>query len=397
VFAGAAAVGLGILVIAPRAGADTLSNNFNGTKSTTAGTSSSTVLSITTEWHHAGRPDPFTTLLTSPDNPSGCTSGTQALQTTASSLGGDGTATSASIDVGCNGIYTWQVSTTYRVINTFTEDGTIGPRTITVAAPPPNVGKLKATASEDGTYVSLSWSEPDNLPPDVTGYKVQRETPTGDYTDLGTVKPGTHSFKDSAPPAGQSELTYVVYAQRTSPNGTLQSPKGSRASVEMPGPTTTTAPGGTTGGGTAGGIGGTGGGTGGGATTGGTGGKGTTGGGSRPATSFGPLNIGKTGAGVAAPNLGRASSDLNSTALPGDEDGGSYDSKLPYQTDSEDGLGGGDSEDGLSSAFYEGGGGRGMAVPIAVGFVFAAWAFHLRFLAKAARPTTRVAPRHGRA
>ena len=37
----------------------------------------------------------------------------------------------------------------------------------------------------------------------------------------------------------------------------------------------------------------------------------------------------------------------------------------------------------------------GMAVPVATGFVLAAWAFHLRYLAKASKPAkVRAAPRH---
>jgi hypothetical protein len=62
-------------------------------------------------------------------------------------------------------------------------------------------------------------------------------------------------------------------------------------------------------------------------------------------------------------------------------------------------AGGEDDGDGLSSFTYEDGGGRGMAVPVATGLVLAAWAFHLRYLARAAKPTKKrrhpVQPRGG--
>jgi len=406
VFAGAAAVGLGLLVIAPRAFADdtTPSANFAGSKLTTPASSSSTTFSVTSEWHHVGGGGSWTfmTFVTAPSNPSGCLApGEAQIATTAQPVTPDGQTTSAAVDVVCNGVYQYRVHAHFA--NLFTDDDELSSR-ITIAEPPPSVTKVKATPSEDGSSVAISWTEPSNLPPDVSDYKIQRVVGSGAPTDIGTVQTGHHTFTDKSLPAGQTQITYVVYVERPSPNGTLLSPSGGKVTAQIPsGTTSTTAPGGgtggTTGGGTAGtgGTGGTtGGGTGGTAGTGGTGGgTGGTGGKPRTITNFAPLNRGDTGVGVAAPNLGRPSSDLSTSGLAGENDEGSYSSQLPYGQDSGDGLGSSDREDGLSSATYENGSGRGMAVPIAVGFVFAAWAFHLRFLAKASRPTARVAPRHG--
>jgi hypothetical protein len=337
------------------------------------------------------------TFLTAPSNPSGCLApGETQIATSAQPLTPDGQKTSAAVDVVCNGVYLYRVHAHFA--NLFTDDDELSSR-LTVAEPPPSVSKVKATPSDDGSSVSISWTEPSDLPPDVADYKIQRVVGSGAPADIGTVQPGHHTFTDKSLPAGQTQISYVVYVERPSPNGTLLSPSGGKATAQIPsGTTSTTAPGGTTGGGTGGAAGGGTAGTGGtggtGGATGGTAGTGGTGGKPHTITNFAPLNRGDTGIGVAAPNLGRPSSDL-ATGLPGENDEGEYSSQLPYGQDTGDGLGGGNNEDGLSSAFYENGSGRGMAVPIAVGFVFAAWAFHLRFLARAARPTTRVAPRHG--
>ena len=45
-------------------------------------------------------------------------------------------------------------------------------------------------------------------------------------------------------------------------------------------------------------------------------------------------------------------------------------------------------DDELASIFTDGAAGRGMAIPVATALVLAVWAFHLRFLARASRPTT---------
>jgi hypothetical protein len=163
--------------------------------------------------------------------------------------------------------------------------------------------------------------------------------------------------------------------------------------------TSVTTEGGGTGGGT-GGTGGTGGGTTGGGTGGATGGgAGGTDGGTKVTTpstvkksgrSFAPLSDrGQIGVGTKAPRLGTPSGS-NIAALQTPDEG--FDEELNYG----DGTNGGNGEDGLASIDYEDGAvGKGMAVPVATGFVFAAWAFHLRYLARAAKPA-KARPRYSR-
>jgi hypothetical protein len=66
------------------------------------------------------------------------------------------------------------------------------------------------------------------------------------------------------------------------------------------------------------------------------------------------------------------------------EDGG-FDETLPY--DPIDGPLEAERPDDELAAFFDGeGAGRGMAIPVATALVLAVWAFHLRVLARAARP-----------
>ncbi len=106
-----------------------------------------------------------------------------------------------------------------------------------------------------------------------------------------------------------------------------------------------------------------------------------TGGGKKPPTggrTFSALPRGQVGVGTKAPRLGTPTGANIPDLLTDD----GFDEELDYGD-----LGGGDeSEDGLSSFYYEGAGGRGMAVPVATGFVLFAWAVHLRYLARAAKP-----------
>src|SRR5690606_13028872 len=96
----------------------------------------------------------------------------------------------------------------------------------------------------------------------------------------------------------------------------------------------------------------------------------------------GPQPRGHTGVGTRAPRLGQPS-QANFPPLLTPDDGG-FEEEIDYGDRT---LAGEESGDELSSLFYEEDTGRGMAVPVATGFVLAAWAFHLRFLAKAAKPT----------
>jgi hypothetical protein len=100
--------------------------------------------------------------------------------------------------------------------------------------------------------------------------------------------------------------------------------------------------------------------------------------------SFKPLPKGQLGTGTSAPRIGVPASSNYQDIL---EDDNGFNEELDYGDQS---LAGDESEDGsgLSSFYYENDGGKGMAKPVAIGSVFLAWAFHMRFLAKAAKPTT---------
>jgi hypothetical protein len=193
-------------------------------------------------------------------------------------------------------------------------------------------------------------------------------------------------------------VTYQVLGRRAGPNGReVLSAGGGTKSIELSGPTTTSVPGATDGGSTGGPTAGPTGGTA--ATTGGT--AGTTAGAVSPTGGTvkvippkGPANIGKTGIGTPAPNLGGSGTTDFPLAGEGTDPNDPGPGTITYPSDGLASEGGSTAGDGLSSAFYEQGSGRGMAVPVATGFVLAAWAFHLRFLARAARPARVSAPRH---
>jgi hypothetical protein len=237
--------------------------------------------------------------------------------------------------------------------------------------------------------VVLSWDKASAPAPDFLGYRIERAK--GDsWEALKDVSPQTTSFTDTAPPPEGGVLSYRVRAMRDATGNPVLSSPSPEVPVTVP---TTGGTGGTDGGtpGTDGGTPGTDGGTPG--TDGGTPGTdGSTSTTKKPigtgkanplgGRSFKPLPRGQLGTGTAAPRIGVPSSSNIPDLLEGDN---GFDEELDYGDQLAGDEGG---EDGLSSFYYENDGGKGMAKPVAIGSVFLAWAFHMRFLAKAAKPTT---------
>jgi hypothetical protein len=407
VLLGTAAAAIALLLGAPRgAVAQTASPNlYTGSHVTTPTSTSSENPSITAEWirrYNNGESFVVKTWFTTPGGlPGGCPGAGEEQLTTATGQGqkANSTISAATAHAPCNGVYSFRLLGTLTNPILGSDGGYAMNGQITVAAPAPEVSKLNAEVVSGSVH--LSWAAVPDPPPDFLGYRVERLDSDGGYSPLAEqLDPDQRSFTDTAPPGEGGDVVYRVLSRRAGPNGgEILAESGDRASVPLPASTTTTPPatdGGTTdsttttvaGGGTGGGTGGggAGGGTGGGA-NGGTGGS-TTGG------STGPLDRGRTGAGTSAPRLGN-SSQANFDQLTTEVDPG-YKDTLDYGGGEEDGLAGeGSSQDGLSSAFYEEGTGKGMAVPVATGFVLATWAFHLRFLARAAKPQ-RAPARRGR-
>jgi hypothetical protein len=386
---GAALVGLGLLLVVPRAQADP--SDWAGSHMTTPSSTDSPGFTIAAEWHHDGKLKSVDMWVSSPaSSSSGCPSPSEVqLHPNVSPAGGSITYSSADVPAPCNGTYSFRALATATVFlrpdDTFPLSGSID-----VAVPPDNVRDADATVSDAGDSIAVTWSPDANPAPDFLGYRVQRKDSSGSYTTIATLTANETHYTDTSAPAAGKEVSYRVLGRRSGPNGhEVTSTGGGTTTVTVPEATTTTVPGDGTStsvpGATTGGPPGTAGGT----------TAGATGGGAKTITKNGPLDKGKTGIGVPAPSLGTSGpADFPVLSDGGEEDPG-FDQKIDYGTGdglAEEGSSGGD---GLSSAFYEQGSGRGMAIPVATGFVLAAWAFHLRFLARAARPA-RVTPRRSR-
>lgn len=284
----------------------------------------------------------------------------------------------------CNGSYT----VTARAVTT---DNRILPRdeatrsgTISVAMPAPTVTGVSATA--DGRSITVVWDDMRPAAKDLSGYVVERQVGDGSFTEVATPTPEVTSFFDESLPEEAGEAIYRVSSTRPSPDGTRVSAASSTEAtpfVAAPAPPTTVGDGTTPGPGT-------------------TPGGGTDPGGDPAPGGPAPGDPGTTGSStpggspsgsVRVPRLGISGSFLppllrpSASQVPTTVDDG-FSDRLPYG-DVEPGE---DDpvlpEDELASIFTEGGAGRGMAIPVATALVLAVWAFHLRFLARASRPTT---------
>jgi hypothetical protein len=384
-----AAAGLALVLAAPLAGAqDSIPPSFEGSRETTDSSTTSDRPEIKARFirdYHPEFPQQEQfygrAWLTPPEGlPAGCPPATEQELADPNESGGDEL---YSIDVTatgsapCNGTYRFRVMGVVdrRVI---ADDVAVVTGTIDVVAPPGNITKISATL--EGGAVRLTWSPLGSQPPDFLGYQVERGEADAWKPLARDLGPRATSFTDTSPPAGGGTI-YRVRARRAGPRGEVLSTGGATASVDLPGGgSDTTAP--PDGSSTS--VPGTDGGAGGGA-DGGAGGAdgGGTGGGGGGAPRSGPLARGRTGIGTKAPRLGTPSQANFPPLLTPDE---GFDEEIDYGDRSL----AGEEDDELSSLFYEEDTGRGMAVPVATGFVLAAWAFHLRFLAKAARPAAAV-------
>lgn len=268
----------------------------------------------------------------------------------------------------CNGSFSVRV--TPDVVGEQRDEEPVLTTVIDVAVPPLPVVGVVAERTGD-REVEVSWSAPADPPPDLLGFTVIRTAAAGDVTTFQLDDPAATSFTDDQPPAEGGEVRYQVVARRWAPAGEVTSSGGEApTAVEVePAPQdepTGADPGdGDTGSSSSGDTGA------GGAGSGGSGGSG----GSRVRR---PL-VGSASSGFIPPLLTPSPpttvDDGFSEELPFDErEGGEQDPVLP--------------DDQLASAFYEGEAGRGLAIPVATALVLAVWAFHLRYLARAARPTT---------
>ncbi len=284
----------------------------------------------------------------------------------------------------CNGPYT------VTAVAETTDDGPLTPhdsasrsRSISVAMPAPEVTNVVAVAS--GRAIQLSWDDMSGRAMDLSGYVVERSIGGGEFTEVAALGREATSFLDETLPPEGGEATYRVRSTRPSPEGTKVSAAGSTAAAPFTGvPQPPSGGDGTTTDGT---------------TPPGDGtapdpaapGTPTTGAPTTPGG--GPTGVGGRPAGgsVRVPRLGITGSFLPpllrpsaSIAPPTTIDDG-FEEALPYDEDVEPGeqepvL----PDDELASVFSDDSAGRGMAIPVATALVLAVWAFHLRFLARAA-------------
>lgn len=383
--AAVAVLGL-LLASAPAASAapeDWAGSAIVTTSSSTASTAIRAAFSRTS-WGENPRLLVRTTVSAPSGQPSGCELDTSTPPT---DVAWDGSRflTQAVLTIPCNGTYGLTISAAlqnrscfqsicsdYRTVDTYELTGSLA-----VSAPPPDVDAR--TKVVDGRTVVVSWDEPAGLPPDFLGYRVQRQSSKGTWATIATLDAPSAptSFTDDAPPASGGAVTYRVLSRRAGPDGEVTSSGGAPATAEVaPSPTGSTGTGN-------GGSGSTGDATTGDAGTGGAGGGATSSGGGaagRPGNRVAAPRIGLTGAflpPLLQPKVPTVAGPTTTTI----DDG--FDETLPYEAGEEDPV---LPDDEMASIVTSEGPGRGMAIPIATALVLAVWAFHLRVLARAARP-----------
>jgi len=281
----------------------------------------------------------------------------------------------------CNGAYPVAV--------TGSADGNGGSatlnRTIVVAMPAPAVTGVAVAL--DGDAVDVTWDDMTGQAKDLTGYRVERLVDGGEPTVVADVGPApdgsiaTSARDEDLPEEGQV-LTYRVVAVRSG-TGPGETGETSHASITREGEVVETPP--AAGGGSGdpapgeGGPQGAGGDTADGSAGGSAGGGGRS---PRPQRVAGP-RVGISGSflpPLLKPLLERAAA----ASAAGAGDAG-YDEDLPYNP--VDGPAEADApDDELAAFFTDEPAGRGMAIPVATALVLAVWAFHLRVLARAAKP-----------
>lgn len=283
--------------------------------------------------------------------------------------------TTADIAFPCNGTYaiTARASTT-RDTQLFPHDEATRSRTVAIEEPAPTVTGVTAEADSEGRLVTVTWDDMRGAAPDLSGYVVQRKLDGDDaFSDIAPdVTPDQHEYVDEALPADGGEVSYRVLSKRPAADGQtmMLSAASSEAATPYKAPVGPAAPGSADGaaGGTAGGAAG--------------------------GSAGGPSGAGP---GVLVPRLGSSSSSFLTPLLKPTVSVASrptttttldtgFDEDLPYD-DAEPGTA--DAvlpDDEMASVFEDTTARRGMAIPVATALVLAVWAFHLRHLARAARP-----------
>jgi len=288
----------------------------------------------------------------------------------------------ATVAFECNG--------TYPVAVTGTADQEGGAatlnRTMAVAMPAPAVTGVAVAL--DGDAVEVTWDDMTAQAKDLTGYRVERLVDGGEpavIAEPGQAPDGSMatSARDEDLPQQGQVLTYRVVAVR---NGTGPGEAGetSHASITREGEEVDTPP----------------------SASGGSGEPGSGGGapeGSGEGTGDGSAGRSASGSGgaprpqrVAPPRVGISRSFLPPMLKPILETAAAaraaatadegYDEDLPYNP--VDGPAEAEAPDDELAAFFSGeAAGRGMAIPVATALVLAVWAFHLRVLARAAKPS----------
>lgn len=271
---------------------------------------------------------------------------------------------------GCNGTYTITATAETTRNSQFTPvDKATREGTVDVAMPAPDVTGVKATGGDRA--ITVEWDDMTTSAVDLSGYIVERSIDSGAYEQVASPGSDETEFVDSSLPADAGTATYRVASTRPSPEGRLTSQSASsEATPFVAAPTAPDDGDGTTPGGGDGTTPGTSPGDG---TT-----PGTTPGGPTPGTRVPTPRLGLSGSFL--PPLLRPSLALQ---VPPDTDDG-FDEVLPYREPGEDDPVLPDDE--MASLLTDDSAGRGMVIPIATALVLAVWAFHLRRLAKAARP-----------
>lgn len=389
-----AASGLVLLLLAPNALAETreiTSGFWAGSKSTTPERVAIPDQPITALIKRGntfvGLGDVVIVLNRAPGIPAACTVATGNVSRADSTS--EGVPVSAATNVTCNGAYPY-------TIDASDQPPLSGPRNmptidavLVVEVPPPAVTGVSASVPEGSRSVTVSWSATSSQSPDFLGYRIQRRLGSGQWVTVTATGKGSTSVVDTEVPADPGTYSYRVLGRRSGAgDNEVLSGEGNIDKVTLTAgdpSTTTTAGDGTT---TPTNPDGSGGGSTGGSTTPST----TADGKLIPRIVNSGKGRGRVTGGTPAPRLGSSTQDglgVLLTPVPGEglagEGDEGYNQELPFGDPNIDDGSLADEEEG-SSIFIGGTGGRGMAIPVAVGFVFFAWAIHLRFLARASRP-----------
>ncbi|MDQ2648482.1 MAG: fibronectin type III domain-containing protein [Actinomycetota bacterium] len=385
----AAAVGVGILLVAPHALADNRgpisSGPWEGSKIDTperVAITNQVLGAIIRDPNPLSNPTVTATFSRAPGIPGECAVDASPVYRDP----GSSTSYLVNTSVDCNGAYPFTFDATVANLPTRSTMPQLS-GTLIVEVPPAAVSGVTATVVEGTRNVSVKWTPSTGTAPDFLGYKVQRRLGSKEWATVTTVGPTAKAFVDNDVPAEGGEYAYRVLGRRagvpdevlsaqgtvdkvTLPEGTPDtstSIPGDGSSTTVPGTPPgdgTTVPGGSVDGGT----------------TPPTGKPNVIKGSNRPRVTTRAPNLGAP----AQSNLGILLNRPAGLADEDDEGDGGYNEALPFGDPSIDGSLADDEESG-SSIFYSGER-RGLAIPVATGFVLFAWAIHLRFLARASRP-----------